>query len=81
MKVSGNTHIISRVYVVIMYVLGGLSDMRHLLGNREVTTGRQVGEVNNRKGLFFFTRKFHPILICLYLPQNLRFVGFMFISL
>lgn len=55
--------------------------MRHLLGNREVTTGRQVGKVNNRKGLFFFTRKSRPILICLYLPQNLGFVGFMFISL
>lgn len=40
---SGNMHIISGVYIVIVHVLDGLSDMRHLLGNTEVTTGKQVG--------------------------------------
>lgn len=34
--------IISRVYIVIGYVLDRLSDMKHLLESREVTTGRQV---------------------------------------
>lgn len=34
--------IISRVYIVTGYVLDRLADMTHLLGSKEVTTGRQV---------------------------------------
>lgn len=38
-------YIIRRVYIVTMYVLGRLSDIRHLLGSKEVTTCRQVGRL------------------------------------
>ena len=59
MNISGKRHVIGRVYVVIMCVLGELSNMRHLSGSKELTTGiRWVGvligtrKVNGRKGLF-----------------------------
>ena len=60
MNISGNRHVISRVYVVIVCVLGELSNMRHLSGSKEVTTSIQGGglvltgtkKVNDRKGLF-----------------------------
>lgn len=48
------------MYVVVVCVLGELSNMRHLSGSKEVTTGIQGGgsvltgtkKVNDRKGLF-----------------------------
>lgn len=50
--------IISRVYVVIGYVLDRLSDRRHLLGGKEVTTGRQVNklELKGRINFFFYQK-------------------------
>lgn len=46
---------ISRVYIFTGYVLDRLADMTHLLGSKEVTTGRQVDRLElERKDEFFF---------------------------
>ena len=65
-----------------MYLLDRLSDMRHLLGNKEVTTGTQVGRWElerltiGRASFFISTRKSSSILIFLHLLQNLGFMSF-----
>lgn len=71
MKVSGNTYIISRVYLVIVYLLDRLSDEAFIgeQGGYSRQAGRQMGtkKIHNRKiFLFFFpTRKSQSVLLFL----------------